>query len=135
MKVSTKELQRILGTEDSAFSALEAIADILEFLRVEFEVISGLGFLKIGEREISFSTIEEGKDIQYYANGILISSLLEGFGQEEYENVEVNLEKVISLLKLLYKEKLKIFGLSDTHLIIVDRDENYGDIVITAQSA
>ena len=110
MKVSTKELQRILGTEDSAFSALEAIADILEFLRVEFEVISGLGFLKIGEREISFSTIEEGKDIQYYANGILISSLLEGFGQEEYENVEVNLEKVISLLKLLYKKKLKIFS-------------------------
>lgn len=124
-------VQHLDFANPSVYLFLEAMDDILRYLNQEIIIDNSLAFFD--RVDLSLEDPFEGtmKMKQYWVNGILISGLLEQLDNDEFIKNEEKFNNLVSSVCSSLEQKLKLNNLNDTHEVYVDRDEDYGDVVVT----
>lgn len=129
--IKTMGVQHLDFANPSVYLFLEAMDDILRYLNQEIIIDNSLAFFD--RVDLSLEDPFEGtmKMKQYWVNGILISGLLEQLDNDEFIKNEEKFNNLVSSVCSSLEQKLKLNNLNDTHEVYVDRDEDYGDVVVT----
>lgn len=134
--LSTFGVYALMGDNNTRHLALESICDIIEYLSLDIRIENGCAYFIRPEEEHDKHTRGDIHDDQYLINSILISGLVDGMTNEEFEPLRKVFEKVVQRVCSCLEQRLKLEGLLDTHEITIDRDsegaeEGDEDVVIS----
>lgn len=117
-------------SKPSPYLLLEAIDDILHYLDQDIVIRDGYAFLN--RDDISLDDEFDGTETekQYYANGLLITGLLEELENKKFFEIEERFDEIIASISRLLERRLRSARIDSTHSVFVKKDEDYGDVVI-----
>lgn len=128
--IKTMSVQSVSFSDPSPYLLLEAIDNIIAYLNHDIIMDGEHAFFDRKDITVSISPDGPTRNKQYYVNGILISGLLENLDNEKFSMVQKRFDDLIETICSLMVKKLKSADIFSSHEVFVDRDDDYGDIVI-----
>ena len=127
--LKTSGVQPFIFSKPSPYILVEAVHDTLKYFDHDIIMKGEHAFLKRQEISIDNNSDLTPEKKQYYANGLLITGLLEQLSNEEYFKVEQQFEKLLETITNLIQRRLEAQNLNSSHCAFIHKDD-HGDIVI-----
>jgi len=128
--IKTMGVQPFIFSEKSLWLLIKSVDDILKYLDHDIIICDGYAFLD--RKDLTLENPYDGEQFmkQYFVNGLLISGLFETTENAEFTKIEKRFDELILTITSLLERKLKDSRIDSDHNVFIDRDEDYGDIVI-----
>lgn len=126
--IGTWQLHELDFSSKNLQLVLETIDDVLKYLNCPLRIMNGYAF---HAREGFDENEKDIKRNQYWTNSILVSSLVSYSNLEDDESIQKVFSSLIDTIKASLNEKLNAAGLNKTHKVLVSKDEDYGDVIVT----
>ena len=127
--LKTSGVQPFMFSEPSPYILLESVHDTLKYFDYDIIMKGEHAFLNRQEISIDNKSDLTPEKKQYYANGLLITGLLEQLSNEEYFKIEQQFEKLLETISNLIQRKLEAQKLNSCHCVFIHKDD-HGNIVI-----